>query len=315
MENWLAALAALGAVALARVALKALSCAAGAVRSGKSPRAYGNWVVITGATDGIGKAMCFEFAKKGMNVFLMSRTESKLKAAAEEIKAAVGGAIETKYLAVDFSNFDKPAQERVRDALSKLDGFGILVNNVGMSYPFPLYFDELTEEDVSGLLELNINATTWMTRIAIPLMLPNKKGCILNIGSAAGLHPSPLLAIYSATKAYVETLSHALNTEYKRKGIDVQAHVPLFIVSKLSKYKKPTMFIPSAETYAKESLATLGLDPVVSPHFLHRVASWTMDQMPSWLLQKQMLSMHLGIRAKGLKKRAREEAAAAEGSK
>jgi 17beta-estradiol 17-dehydrogenase / very-long-chain 3-oxoacyl-CoA reductase len=302
-------LALLGAVVVARYAVLLLARAARALRSARSPRSYGPWVVVTGATDGIGRALCFEFAKKGMNVMLMSRTESKLAETAKEVSASVGGSVQTKWLSVDFSRFDKPAQERVAKELAQLGGVGILVNNVGMSYPFPLYFHELSEEEVRGLLELNINATTWMTRVVLPLMLAQKKGLILNIGSAAGLHPSPLLALYSATKAYVETLSHSLSTEYKSKGIDVQAHMPLFVVSKLSKYKKPSGFVPSAETYAKETMATLGLDPVVSPHFQHRVANFIMDSVPESLVQYLSLQFHLGIRAKGLKKREAEAAA------
>ena len=126
-------------------------------------------VVVTGATDGIGKAMCFEFARKGMNVFLISRTESKLAATAKEIETECGGGVQTKYLSIDFSDFNEKAQEKVKNALAALPDVGILVNNVGMSYPFPLYFDELSDDDVSGLLELNITSTTWMSRIVIPV--------------------------------------------------------------------------------------------------------------------------------------------------
>jgi|GEM_PF-1483422 len=273
--------------------------------SPRKPSSYGKWAAVTGATDGIGKALCFELAKQGMSIMLISRTESKLKLMADELKVAYP-TIETQYLAVDYSNFDKTAQAKVKAALEKLDSFGILINNVGMSYPFPLYFHELSDDEVSSMIELNVNSTTWMTRIALPIMLPNKNGAILNIGSAAGLHPNPLLALYSATKSYVEYLSHSLNTEYGPKGITVQCHVPLFIVSKLSKYKKSTAFVPTTELYAKEALATLGLDPVVSPHFPHRVASCIMSLVPQSIVQSLSLRFHLGIRTKGLKKRERE---------
>mmetsp|Transcript_36363 Transcript_36363/g.58294 ORF Transcript_36363/g.58294 Transcript_36363/m.58294 type:complete len:311 (+) Transcript_36363:174-1106(+) len=276
----------------------------------KDPKSYGSWVAITGATDGIGKALCFEFAKKGMNVFLISRTESKLKSTCEEIESQYPD-VSTDYLPVDYSDFNQLAQKRVSDAFKKLDKLGILVNNVGMSYPFPMYFHELSDNELHGLLELNVNATTWMTRIALPIMLENKKGAILNIGSAAGLHPNPLLAIYSATKSYVETMSHSLNTEYSPKGISVQCHVPLFIVSKLSKYKRSSFFVPSTETYAKDALATLGYDPVVSPYFMHHLASSFLDLLPEPLIQWASLRFHLGIRSKGMRKRARE----AEGKK
>lgn len=300
----------IGALAFCRFTVSTFLYLSGGIGSPKNPRSYGSWVVITGATDGIGKALCFEFAKKGMNIFLISRTESKLQATAKEIKDTFGNGIQTKYLPIDFGKFDENARDKVKEELNSLPDIGILVNNVGMSYPFPLFFHELTDEDVKGMLELNITSTTFMSKIILPFMVEKKNGLILNIGSAAGLHPSPLLAQYSAAKAYVETFSHSLHTEYKSFGICVQAHVPLFIVSKLSKYKKPSAFIPSPETYAKECMQTLGKGPVVSPHFLHRVASYILDCVPETLLQPNTLKMHLGIRSKGLKKREREAAAA-----
>jgi len=269
----------------------------------KPAKSYGNWVVITGATDGIGKALSFSYAKRGMNVFLISRTQSKLDAVAKEV--ADKHNVETKTLAIDFSKFDEAAQKRVRAELEKLDSLGILVNNVGMSYPFPMYFHELDDQDVKGLLELNMYSLTIMSRIAIPLMIPNKKGAVLNMGSAAGLHPSPCLAIYSATKAYVETLSHALNTEYGKFGIVVQGQVPLYFVSKLSKMRKASPMVPSAEHIAEEAIECFGNGPVASPHFLHDVAMSSMDLLPEWILQKFFLSYHLSIRKAGMKKRER----------
>mmetsp|Transcript_7518 Transcript_7518/g.9067 ORF Transcript_7518/g.9067 Transcript_7518/m.9067 type:complete len:262 (+) Transcript_7518:197-982(+) len=217
------------------------------LKGGVKPTAYGKWAVITGATDGIGKAMSFEFAKKGMNILLISRTQSKLDLVAKEIVEKFPG-VETETLAVDYSNFDDDKIEKVRSALEKLGGdFGVLVNNVGMSYDFPLYFHELTDQKTMDLLNLNVTSTTVMTRLALPIFLAKegkKKGAIVNIGSYAGLYPSPLLAEYSAAKSYVEKLSNSLYYEYKDQGIDIQCHSPLYIVSKMSKFKKIDPFHP-----------------------------------------------------------------------
>ncbi|GBG26039.1 Very-long-chain 3-oxoacyl-CoA reductase [Hondaea fermentalgiana] len=308
-EYALHVLAAFGALYLGKLGVGLLFSAAKKLvqGGGVNPTKYGKWCVVTGATDGIGKAFCFEMAKKGMNVLLISRTESKLVDCSKEIEAKYPS-VKTKYLAIDYSNFDKASQDKVAEAFSALDGgLGVLVNNVGMSYPFPLYFHELSDEDVRGLLELNVTSTTIMTRLALPVMLAQKKGAILNIGSAAGLHPNPLLALYSATKAFVEYFSYSLNTEYASKGIFVQCHAPFFIVSKLSKFKRPSAFIPTAEDYARKALTKLGGEPVVSPHAPHQVASYLMDCIPESLIQSVSLKYHLGIRAKGLRKRAREE--------
>ena len=69
------------------------------------------------------------------------------------------------------------------DALLKDLDVGVLVNNVGMSYPFCQFFHELSDESVEQLMSLNIDSTTWMTRIVLPGMLERKRGSIVNIGS------------------------------------------------------------------------------------------------------------------------------------
>ena len=71
------------------------------LRPGKKLRKYGRWAVVTGATDDVGKALCLEFAKQGLDVVLISRTQSKLDDAAKEIEEKFN--VETKTISVDFS--------------------------------------------------------------------------------------------------------------------------------------------------------------------------------------------------------------------
>ena len=136
---------------------------------------------MTGATDGIGKAMAFEFGKKGLNVVLISRSKDKLLACQEELKAKCPK-VEVKTLAVDYSKFDEAARQSVTSFLAPLD-IGVLVNNVGISYPYTQYFHELDDERVEQLMTLNVHSTTWMTRIVLPGMVSRKRGSIVNIGS------------------------------------------------------------------------------------------------------------------------------------
>jgi 17beta-estradiol 17-dehydrogenase / very-long-chain 3-oxoacyl-CoA reductase len=151
------------------------------IRPGKNlKKNYGSWAIVTGATDGIGLAMAKEFAFKGLNIFLISRTKSKLVECAEEIKKLVG--VEIRTLDIDFSNFNEQQRIRVTDEIKDLD-IGVLVNNVGVSYPFTKYFHELTDAEVQALITLNIESTTWMTRIVLPGMLSRARGAIVNIGS------------------------------------------------------------------------------------------------------------------------------------
>ena len=125
--------------------------------------------------------MAFEFAKKGLNIVLISRSKDKLEDCSAELKAKYPQ-VEVRILAIDYSNFDVKARGKVDALLKDLD-VGVLVNNVGMSYPFCQFFHELSDESVEQLMSLNIDSTTWMTRIVLPGMLERKRGSIVNIGS------------------------------------------------------------------------------------------------------------------------------------
>lgn len=123
---------------------------------------FGSWTVVTGATDGIGKAMAFEFARKGLNVVLISRSKDRLDECAAEMKSKYPK-VEVKVLDVDYSNFTAPVRSRVAAFLDGLD-IGVLVNNVGISYPYTKFFHELEDERVEQLISLNVDSTTWMSR-------------------------------------------------------------------------------------------------------------------------------------------------------
>lgn len=125
--------------------------------------------------------MAFELARQGVNIVLISRTLDKLEQCKEELSAKYPK-IEVKILAIDYSKFDASEQKKVAIFLTGMD-VGVLVNNVGISYPFTKYFHELDDERVSQLITLNVDSTTWMTRIVLPGMLERKRGAIVNIGS------------------------------------------------------------------------------------------------------------------------------------
>ena len=120
-------------------------------------------------------------ARKGLNVMLISRSMDKLQACQKELQAKYLS-VEVRVLSVDYSTFDAQTRGKVAAALKDLD-VGVLVNNVGVSYPFTKYFHELTDEQVQGLITLNVDSTTWMTRIVLPGMVARNRGAVVNISS------------------------------------------------------------------------------------------------------------------------------------
>ena len=276
------------------------------LRPGKKLRKYGQWAVVTGATDGIGRALCVEFAKQGLDVVLISRTQSKLDEAANEIGEKYN--VETKTVSVDFGGgFDAAKQSKVAKALRGLD-VGILANNVGMSYPFTKYYHELTDDECADLVSLNTESTLFMTKIVLgdeaQGMISRKRGAIVNTSSAAGVQPSPLLAGYAAAKGGIVQFTKSLACELKGKGIDVQVQTPLWVTTKLAKIRKTSLTVPSPSTYARQAIKFVGYDVACSPYWAHALQLSVADLLPSFLMEAAVFSMHRAIRKKGLKKEA-----------
>ncbi|CAJ1954559.1 unnamed protein product [Cylindrotheca closterium] len=272
------------------------------LRPGKNLKKLGKWAVITGATDGIGKAYALALAKKGISIVLISRTEAKLQDVKKEIEEKKYEGVEVSYVVCDYSKFDKAAQAKVEKAIKPLD-VGVLVNNVGVSYRYPMYFHELTDDEVQNLMTMNIDSTVWMTRMVLPGMLEKKSGAIVNISSASALYTLPGLAEYSGSKGFIEKFSRAINAEYSSKGVTCQCQAPFYVATKLAKMRKSLM-VPTATEFVSLAIKWVGYsaDCVVSPFLLHAFQGWVMDILPEFILTPQIMSMHMATRKRGQKK-------------
>lgn len=193
----------------------------------------GTWACVTGATDGIGRAYALELASRGMPVLLLSRTEKKLEATAAEVRAL---GVECDWLAVDMSQ-GEPIYPIIKAFLDNY-AVGFLVNNVGASYDHAEFFAELPAEKVQQLLNMNIQTATMLCHAVLPQMADRSSGVIVNVSSWLGSRPCGLYSVYSASKAYVDVLSRALEQEYAPKGVTIQSLMPQFVVSKLSKMRR-----------------------------------------------------------------------------
>lgn len=180
----------------------------------------GKNVLITGASSGIGLAMAKDFANRGANLILTARSEDKLMQLAKDLS---GKGIRTHVFIEDISlpNSAQKLFNQVNAAELEVD---VLVNNAG--YGRWGNFDECPMEDYENMVHLNVTSLTELSYLFVDQMVKRGSGGIINVASTAAFFPIPYSAVYAATKAYVLSLSEALNFEYSKKGVHVMAVCP-----------------------------------------------------------------------------------------
>ncbi|XP_004846142.1 testosterone 17-beta-dehydrogenase 3 [Heterocephalus glaber] len=242
----------------------------------------GQWAVITGAGDGIGKAYSFELARQGLNVILISRTLEKLQTIATEIEKTTGRNV--KIIQTDFTKDD--IYDYIKENLKGLE-IGVLVNNVGMiPSHVPSHF--LTTSDrIQSLIHCNITSVVKMTQLVLRHMESRGKGLILNISSGVALRPWPLFSLYSASKVFVRTFSKALQVEYRKKGIIIQVLTPFAVSTSMTNHLDTSMMIKSADGFVKESLNYVMAGDEACGSLAHEILGRFLNQIPSWIFYSQ----------------------------
>lgn len=178
-------------------------------------------VLITGASQGIGRELAQEFARRGHDLILVSRSKDKLDELAAELKRE----FKTNSLVVP-QDLTKPTGPA--NLLKKVEEAGetiaVLVNNAGALEVGA--FVEMPTEKIVNLVNLNVAALTTLTSLVLPGMVERGSGRILNVASLAAFQPLPAMAAYAASKAYVLALTEALSEELKGSGVTVTALCP-----------------------------------------------------------------------------------------
>ncbi len=272
------------------------------------------WALITGASDGIGKEFALQLARAGYSTLLVSRTQTKLNELATEIKSKYH--TPTKTLAMDFSANNDSDYAKLKALVDSLD-IAILINNVGVSHAIPVPFVDTPLDEMATIIAVNCTATLRVTQAIAPGMIQRKRGLILTMGSSSGFVPSPLLATYSGSKAFLQQWSTALGSELAPHGVTVELAQSHLVTSAMSKIRRSSLFVPTPKIFVRSVLASVGRTGGAqgwlytgTPYWCHAGLQWgigTFLGCHNRLLVRYVRWMHEGIRKRALKKKKRIE--------
>jgi NAD(P)-dependent dehydrogenase (short-subunit alcohol dehydrogenase family) len=209
----------------------------------------GKVVLITGATDGLGKAAAILLAERGYRVYAAGRSPEK--------RAQLDQLAKSKNLPLQSLELDVTSDESVHSAvqhvLSEAGAIDVLINNAGLGYMAVI--EELKMEDFRSQFETNVFGVLRVTQAVLPHMRERRSGRILMISSVAGLVSPPTYGAYSSSKHALEGLSNALRLELYPFNIEVVLIEPGYIVTNFQQtataLAKPYVDAAQASPYAR----------------------------------------------------------------
>ena len=241
--------------------------------------------LVTGASAGIGAEMARLLGEAGVPTVLVARREDRLREIADQYDG-----FDTLVADLGTDEGQRDVMERVADAEAPID---LVVNNAGFGTAGD--FHGLDADRLGDEVELNVTALTKISNAALAAMALRGHGYLLNVSSIASFQPSPGLAVYAATKAYVTSLTEALHEEMRGSGVHVTALCPGLTKTEFQENSNTSEYeskFPDFTWTSVASVAKAGLDgvaknrAVVVPGLLYKGVAATSDVMPRALLRR-----------------------------
>ncbi|MFL5492777.1 MAG: SDR family NAD(P)-dependent oxidoreductase [Gemmatimonadales bacterium] len=213
--------------------------------------------LVTGASAGIGREFCEQLAQRGYDLILVSRDAARLTETAASLTTRYR--VTAEVLAADLTKEDEVG--RVATRLAGEPRLALLVNNAGFGAPGRLARADPARQE--AMVRLHVLAPIRLTLAALPVLLQRGRGAVINVSSIAGFIYSAGNANYSATKAYLTTLTEGLAAELAGTGVQAQALCPGFTRSEFHRrMQAPPDQVPgfmwmSAASVVRASLRSL----------------------------------------------------------
>ncbi|MBE7201889.1 MAG: SDR family oxidoreductase [Parafilimonas terrae] len=250
---------------------------------------YGPVALVTGASDGIGRAFAHKLAEAGLDLILVARREAALADLAKELRDRHGVRVE-----VHPADLSDPAQvDAIAQATAAID-LGLLVAAAGFGTSGPFIDGDRGAE--LNMIDVNCRALAQLTHIFAQRMVGRGRGGIVLMSSLVAFQGVPQAANYAATKAFVQTLAEGLHAELRPRGIDVLASAPGPVMSGFG--RRAAMRITSGqspEDVADRSLKALGRHATVRPGLLSKLLETSLKPLPRagrvWMMGRVMAGM------------------------
>ncbi|WP_341890684.1 SDR family NAD(P)-dependent oxidoreductase [Variovorax sp. YR752] len=235
---------------------------------------YGPWAVVTGASDGIGRAFALEAAAAGLNLVLVARRAAPLYQLAVELQRRHD--IRCQVVPLDLGHPD--AMPRLAAATADLE-VGLLVAAAGFGSAGPLL--ERSPRAEMDMVAVNCSAVLAQCLHFGARMAQRRRGGVILLSSVVAFHGTPWSANYAATKAYVQSLAEGLREEWAGQGVNVVACAPGPVASGFAQRAGMAMGqTVQPEVVASQTLAALGRQGTVRPGALSKLLGWSLGAAP-----------------------------------
>lgn len=239
--------------------------------------------LVTGASSGIGAEIARQLAGRGVRTVVVARRADRLAALAHEFDVV-------EPLPADLLSSDGLAavEDRIRaDGERAID---LVVNNAGFGTSG--LFHELDRDRLDDEIALNVRALTRLAHTALEVMVPRRRGWLLNVSSVASFQPAPRLAVYTATKAYITNLTESLHGELVGTGVEVSALCPGLTRTEFQSVSRTDTYqskFPEFLWTDVADVAAAGIDgviankPIVIPGAFYKTMVAASSAAPNWL--------------------------------
>src|ERR1700736_2344649 len=255
--------------------------------------------LITGPSTGIGREFAQQLGSRARSLVLVARREQRLNELRDELRNR------NAQLSVYVRVVDLCEKRQIDGLIAWLEQEEIeidfLINNAGLGDYGSFATSDPERND--RMIQVNIVALTSLTRLLLPPMVTRKRGAILNVSSSAGFLPIPGMAVYTASKAYVNSFSEALRAELRDTGVTVTALCPGPVHTEFGDVAKrpggqpergPEFVYVSIEKTARNALAAVEADrPLVIPGLAMKLGMFLVRITPMSILR---LAWRLGMK-------------------